>query len=110
MSNKILILILISILTYSCQWDSRKDYKYVGYNRSLKIKSDTIIFKTINDTLAYIKAFELYCDSESDRFNLYNENGLEISKTIKFVTKTKLRKNSNKMQKNEKRLMKLQKN
>lgn len=90
MSNKILILIVISILTYSCQWDTRKDYKYIGYNRSLKTKSDTVIFKTINDTLAYIKAFELYCDSESDRFNLFDENGLEISKTIKFVTKTKV--------------------
>lgn len=90
MVRSFLILFLISIMINSCQWDTRKDYKYIGYSIIEKTTTDTVVFKTINDTLAYIKAFELYCASESDRFNLLDEDGLEISKTIKFVTKSSI--------------------
>lgn len=90
MKRNILILFIFSIMINSCRWDTRKDYKYIGYSSIEKEITDTIIFKTVNDTLAYIKAFELLCNSQSDKFDLFDENGVEISKTIKFVTKSSI--------------------
>ena len=81
-----LILSLTVLLLISCRWDSRKTYEYIEYNENNKaVKNENIL--VMDDSTAYIKAYKLFNSSSADKFELLNENGVDISKTINFVTK-----------------------
>jgi hypothetical protein len=81
-----MVVILIT-LTYSCRWDTRRNYKYIEYDENNEIVQ-TEDFFVIADSIAYIKAFEIFSNSNSNNFELFNEKGNEISKKVNFVTRT----------------------
>lgn len=85
-TTNFLIIVLLTVSIYSCRWDTRRNYKYVEYNgKNEVVKSEN--FLVIADSVAYIKAFENFSTSNSKKFELFNENGEEISKKVDFTTK-----------------------
>lgn len=81
-----LILSATVLILISCRWDSRISYEYIEYDENNKVvKNEELL--AMEDTTAYINAFKLFNSSSADRFKLLNESGVDISKTIKFVTK-----------------------
>lgn len=86
-STNLLLLFFLTISISSCRWDTRRSYKYVEYNQKNEVvKVDN--FLLIEDSDAYLMAFEIFCTSNSTKFELFNENGDKISKKVDFITKT----------------------
>ena len=70
---KLIYYLLFIISLYSCDKTNKNEYTFVlqvQKNNSDEIKNDlSYVFSAENDSLAYIRAYEKYCNSESQYYS-----------------------------------------